>query len=409
MTRTKDEHEGQVKYPELHDIPQVTLAEAKEQILLSLKYNQRRGCVVLVGESGLGKTQIFPQIAQETGRKVLPIHTAQYGLMGAGIPLRTEDDFFKIAVPDVFPKHTDKAIIVFDELNQGLKHTLNMFFTLMEDGRIFNYNIPKDCLVAATMNPATANYAVTTIENNAAIRRRVKFFYIIPDFKGFLAHASSPAFHQFSSCDSAKSRPCFPELLNYFKAKPSNIYDIKAKDNNKQYCCPAVIETISEDLYNIDMAGISLHGEFAQNRISASLGCTMAAEIVAHLKDSSITLSAEDVLNNYKKVKKAVKSLVSNNMHEKLTDLCMNVLSLLFASTPDVPSAAINFLTFCGELPQEITLAMLTNMRETAKQNDALPYLNKLMAEFQKHDAWSNLQIAIDNSHIKIAESIKKS
>jgi hypothetical protein len=52
---------------------------------------------------------------------------------------------------------------------------------------------------------------------------------------------------------------------------------------------------------------------------------------------------------------------------------------------------------------------MLTNMRETAKQCDALPYLSKLMAEFQKHDAWAELQITLDNSHLKIAEGIKKS
>lgn len=400
--------ENRPKYPELHDIPQVTLQEAKEQIMLSIECNQRRGTIVLVSESGVGKTQVCAQIAQETNRRLMPIHTAQWSLLGAGIPLRTADDFFKIAVPDIFPKPEEDALILFDELNRGPKHTINMFFTLMEDGRIFNYLMPHNCIIVGTMNPATAQYAVTVLETEAAFRRRIKFMYVVPDVKGFLKHASSPRFHASSFCENAKDKPCHPNLLSYFKAKPSNIYDVKAKDQNKQYCCPAVIETVSEDLYNMEYKHISIHDTYALNRIGASLGTTMALEIIAHLKDSAVTLSADDVLNNFPKVKRSVTALIRKNMHEKLVDLSINVVNLMFATTPPVETTAVNFLDFCTELPKEIAHSVLTSLAETARQNKAVPYLNSLMGELQNYDHWADLQIAMDANHLAVEKGIQK-
>ena len=99
---TKNQNE--LSYAERLDIPQVTLAEAKEQILMSIEFKQRRGCFILVWEAGLGKTQIFTQIAREVGYRLQPIHSAQYNLMGACIPRKAEGEFFDIAVPSMFPK-----------------------------------------------------------------------------------------------------------------------------------------------------------------------------------------------------------------------------------------------------------------------------------------------------------------
>ena len=122
-----EKEQTELSYPERMDIPQVTLAEAKKQILLSLRSKQRRGCFILVGESGLGKTQIFNQIQKEENYNIHPIHTAHWGLMGSGIPRKAEGGFFDVAVPSIFPKEGEKAILLFDELNQGLKHAISMF------------------------------------------------------------------------------------------------------------------------------------------------------------------------------------------------------------------------------------------------------------------------------------------
>lgn len=401
-----DKKETTLSYAERMDIPQVTLAEAKQQILLSLKSKQRRGCIVLVGESGLGKTQIFSQICREEGYNLKPIHTAHWGLMGSGIPRKAEGEFFDVAVPSIFPKKKEKAILLFDELNRGLKHAIAMFFTMLEDGSMFNYRLPDECLVAATMNPDTAAYHVTNIENEAAIRRRVKFLYVVPDFTGWYKHAQTPIFHAESS-GPAKDKPCHPEVLAYFSAHSKRLYDDKARDQGKQYICPATIETISEDAYNLQSEGLSLIDEAARVRFSASIGITGTIQLQEYIKDSTLVLDANDVIGKYsKRTQKAIQKLAIDQQ-EKLADLCENVLTLMFAQKPDAKKTAPRFLNFCKDLPPELSANMLFQMKETAVQANARPYLDELMGQLQDYEDWIQIQLQLDKSHRKLEDGLR--
>jgi len=398
----------ELSYAERLDIPRVSLKEAKEQIKLSLQYRQRRGCIILVGESGLGKTQIFHQLCTEENYRLYPIHTAHYGLMGSGIPRKAEGEYFKIAVPDCFPKEGEKAIVLFDELNRGLKHAIAMFFTMLEDGSMFNYRLPEDCLVVATMNPDTAAYTVTNIENEAAIRRRVKFMWVTSDFKGWMEHAKTPMFHS-GSFGPARDKPCHPEILDYFRANPKRLYDDKAQKTGKQYLCPATVETISEDAYNLQAAGLSLFDDMAQTRYAASVGVHAATQISEHIKDSSVLLNASDVLEGYNKATRtAVGKIKANSQEEKLADLCENVLELMFADQLEVAPTAKCFLKFCRDLPEEIAANMLFQMKESAVRADARPYLDSLMGELQNYEDWIDIQLKLDKNHRQIDDELRQ-
>ncbi len=406
MATQKEQTE--LSYPERMDIPQVTLAEAKEQILLSLKSRQRRGCIILVGESGLGKTQIFGQIATEQGYSINPIHTAHWGLMGSGIPRKAEGGFFDVAVPSIFPKEGEKSILLFDELNQGLKHAIAMFFTMLEDGRMFNYVLPEECLVVGTMNPDTAQYAVTSIEKNAAIRRRVKFLYVVPNCAGWVEHAESPAFHA-TTTGAAKDKPCHPDVLGFIKAHNKLLYDSRARDQGKQYMCPATVETLSQDAYNMTAEKISLDSQFANVRFAASIGLTVTSQLLEYIKDSSILLNPLDILHGYgSKTQRAVAKLINQSKQEKLADLAEGVLLLLFTEKIKARKVAPHFLNFCKDLPEELTSNMLTQMAKTAEQAKATRYLDELMDELQDFEDWIQMQFSLDNNHREIDEGLKK-
>lgn len=87
MARKKQgEEQKKLTYAEKYDIPRSTIAEVKEQILLSWKQKQHRGAICVVGEAGIGKSQIVAQIAEDEGASVYDIRTAHYGLVGTGIP-----------------------------------------------------------------------------------------------------------------------------------------------------------------------------------------------------------------------------------------------------------------------------------------------------------------------------------
>jgi hypothetical protein len=399
--------EGKLSYVDRYDMAHVSLSEARDQVILHIKSGQTRGCPLFVGESGIGKTQVWQAIADACDMDLRMIHTAHYGLMGAGIPVPEEEkNFFNIALPSLFQVNGRPFILVFDEVNRGAKYVINMFFTLMEDRKMFDYVMPEDCMVAATMNPSTGQYAVTELENEVAFRRRMKWFYISPDFKGWLQHAETDAFHA-NSKSNAKGKPCHPGILSYFRAKPKSMYDYKAKDEGKLFCCPATIETLSEDVWNMEEAGISIHGEFAFNRLGSSTGMALAAEVIAHLKDSSVTLSADDVLSNFPKVKKAIKKMVKNSLHEQLMDLSLNVMKLLFATTPDIGKTATNFTEFCHTLPLELSSNMLFGMKKVAQENQAEAYMYDLLDDLQENDKWIALQTKIDKDYRSIDEGLK--
>jgi len=408
MAREEKEKE-KINYAELHDMPRASIAEARAQIELSIKMKQRRGCFVLVGESGIGKTQIIEQIAQDNDMRICTIRTAHYGLMGAGIPSTKEalPGYFNIVVPSVFPNPGERAIVLFDELNQGLQHAIAMFFSMLEDGQMFNYKLPEESIVLGTMNPATAQYAVTTIENNAALRRRIKFLYLHADFKGWMNHAKSPRFHGPNSSTVSRGKACHPDILSYYTHKPTAIYDEGAKNNNKLYCCPAAIETLSADAYALEAVGEPLYGDMALLRYSASIGTTMTAELVRHVKDNSTTIDPAVVLTDFKKVKPAIKRLIENSMQEILADLDLNVLKILFSTTPPVKKAALNFIEFVEAHSDDMAHAMLTQMKRLAKENNAGDYLKSLMRELQEHPSWSELHLKFDQSHRKYEEKIK--
>jgi hypothetical protein len=409
MAREEKEKE-KIDYAELHDMPRASIAEAREQIELSIKTKQRRGCFVLVGESGIGKTQVIEQIAEDHKMRVCTIRTAHYGLMGAGIPSTksTTPGFFDIVVPSVFPNPGEKAIVLFDELNQGLQHAIAMFFSMLEDGQMFNYKLPEESIVLGTMNPATAQYAVTTIENNAALRRRIKFLYLHADFKGWMKHAKSPRFHGPNSSTVSRGKPCHPDILSYFVAKPTAIYDEGAKNNNKLYCCPAAIETLSADAYALQEAGQNLYSDMALLRYSASIGTARTAELVRHIQDNSTTIDPAVILTDFKKAEPAIRRLIENSMQEILADLDLNVLKILFSTTPPVKKAAANFVEFVQAHSDDMAYAMLTQMKRLAKENNAGDYLKTLMRELQEHPAWSALHMKFDASHRNYESKLKE-
>jgi hypothetical protein len=393
-------------YPELLDIPSATLKEAGEQIDVTIEYAQRRACIVLVGESGLGKTQIFDQIARKHKYNLCPIHAAQFNLIGAGIPGRAENGFFDLAVPSSFPKPGEKSIVFFDEINRAVKHAINMFFTMLEDRRLFNYRLPEGCIVAAAMNPSDAQYAVTKIENEPAIRRRVKFLWITHSSSDWLAYAETANFH-YGDCVVARDKPCHPDILAYFRANPKAIYDVKAKEAGRQYVCPATIQTISEDAYVLAAAEIPLAGERARTRFSASIGLTQTQQLVAYIEDHSVMISAADVLYRPRATRTAIQSLKDDAQHEKLADLAENVLTVLFADLPeDMNQTARNFLSFCRILPLEQAAAFCQQMNAHAEGDVKFNYLKNLMAALQHLPNWFNLQIQFDSTHRAIDEAI---
>lgn len=409
MAKNKEQQKKE-HYAAIHDIPKATIGEIKAQIKLSWTHRQHRGAFVVVGEAGVGKSQVVAQIAAEEKAKIYDIRTAHYGLVGAGIPSTKDapNGYFDIVVPSVFPKPGEKSIMLFEEINQGLQHAISMFFSLIEDRRMFNYELPDDSIVVALMNPATAMYAVQSIEGNAALRRRLKWLYAIDSFRDWYKHAKTKKFHGSDMVCLGEAKACHPMILGYLQNYPNNLYDKAAQLQSRQYMCPATAQTVSLDAYVMEKEGLSLSSTFALTRFASSIGEHMATALVEYIKDNSTAVKAEDVLNSYtKKAQRPVKRLLEKSEHEKINELNINVLKYMFGVQPDIKKAAFNFVDYLNDLPNEMRVSIMSQLKKNADDSDAEQYLFELMRQVQKHPEWIRIHTEIDKSQSNVDAQLK--
>jgi len=398
----------EVKYYERHDIPVVTTEEAKNHIAFALRNKIHRGVLCLVGHAGSGKTQIVLQTAKEAGYRVCYIRTANFNILSCGVPSTksAEKGFFELVVPDSLPKPGEKAILFFDEVNHAQQHAIAMFFSLLEDRQLFNYQLPDDCLVIAAMNPHTAQYSVTRIEHNAALRRRLMWLYVIPGFKNWLDHAMSDQFHMTDADALGEAKPCHPDLLSYFRRYPDRLYDQGAFMEEKQFTCPATVQTASLNAYLLEKEGINLMDPFAYTRFAGILGTTTATGIVRFLETINDLIDPTTVVEDYKNAQERVKILVEKGKSDLLGELAGGVNHHLFLSNKQIKTLAKNYVQFLLDLPVELTITALRQLPTIAGENNAKERLSKLTQALTTMDSWKDLKVRLDRMDKELTEAI---
>jgi hypothetical protein len=392
-------------YWDKYGIPRVTLHEAAWNIELSLKTNQTRGVICLISEAGEGKSQLINQLARKYNRRVVDIRTAQFSLLGAGVPQRANEKTgqFDIAVPSDYPQPGEKAIVLFEEINQGQQHAIAMFFRLLEDRGIYNYKLPDDCLVIAVMNPATAGYNVTKLETNHAFNRRLMKFFVYTPFAEWLEHAKTKDFHY----TDGRELPCHPWILRYLQATPNMLYAAKDRDGNKQFACPATWQTVSLHLYNLEASGEPLTSERSLNRIAASVNQVTASTLVEYIRNKAILIGPEEVLTKYKakgKLRERVLELKSEPGGDYLR-LVESVAHYLFNEKPDPDATAPYLVRFWADMPEETMQSFYSQLGAAAEAGSReyttnnVAYMQRLTRALQTEPLWEALNKQLNETH----------
>lgn len=372
MSNTQTENVStQELYHEKFNIPRIPLAEALWQLDLSIKQNQTRGVWCFISEAGVGKSQGVREVARKHGLRVVDIRTAQYSLMGAGVPQRADETtgHFKIAVPDDFPKKGEKALILFEEVNQGQAHAVSMFFQFLEDRGLFNYLLPDDCIVVALMNPATAGYNVTRLETNHAFNRRLMKAYVYSTFKEWMEHAKRTDFHYSDGLE----KPCHPWVLRFLDADPNRLYTEAERDKNQQFACPATWQTVSLSLYNLEAAGEPLTSARAKTRIAASINSTNAESLTRFIADESVLVAPDKVLADYatdEKLRHRLQRMARSGSGE-IDALIENLTTRIIDNEPEVTTVVPNFVKFWRDLPLERLNSVMAHFDRALKKNDS--------------------------------------
>lgn len=388
-------------YHDKYAIPKIPLGRAMRHIDRHLRLNITRGVICLISEAGEGKSQGIRQLARKHNRRVVDIRTSQFTLMGAGIPQRADEatGMFKIAVPDEFPKPGEKAILLFDEINQGQPHAISMFFKMLEDRGMFNYELPEDCVVIALMNPSSGGYSVSKIETNRAITRRLKKFYVYNTFGDWVKHAESDEFHHGDAF--LKGRPCYPWVLRFLRTEPSLLYAAKDRDGDKAFACPATWQTVSADLYALeseygDLTDKDTARKFydeAEEIVGASVNTVMAHALVEYMRNNAIRISPEEVLKNYKP-KSALRKRILEMQKEpdgNFANIVGAVAAYLFSEECDPKDVSAQLVPFMNDMPIPMLVKFRQDMAACADTAEKLEYAKRLTREMQTYPEWMEM------------------
>lgn len=129
---------------------------------------------ILVGNAGVGKTQMVHQLAEKTGRKVTSLIISQMepeDLMG--MPAKDMDK--KVTVwlrPDWWPTDSNR-ILFLDEIARAKSDVKNAILQLLTDRRLGEHILPDDTWIIAAMNPSNDNFDQEEVFDSAFIDRFV--------------------------------------------------------------------------------------------------------------------------------------------------------------------------------------------------------------------------------------------
>lgn len=250
------------------EVIKITQTEYKQN--LTVKENN----MLIFGKSGIGKTAIVKEFAEENGLKLL-----DYDLAGrlpeevAGIPA-VKDDFYTRTLDkeleDFFKVEGEGYILLFDEINQGSPDTLNTLYRITHPNpkmRVWaGHNISK-CQIVACGNMADGS-----------------------DGTVYLTDLPTPLINRFYVFELVASKK---DTTNYLKNKYKNIPQVS------KYIRVMLDNDISPR--DIDEVLKNLQYDYSNRFIEAKIGSALTAKLL-DIQKGIKNLDPAELLTNARKV-----------------------------------------------------------------------------------------------------------
>ena len=166
-----------------------------KETLLALEYLfEARLCPNLIGETGIGKTELLAQYTIKRGMDLIPLQVSQLEPSDfVGLYKTTDDDRTMNCAPNWLPyKDATEAttgaaaakeaidqlrkvftgeinpnggVIFLDEINRGHEDIRQALYQLVNERRIHSYVLPDNYVVCAASNPASEGYEVNEFDD----------------------------------------------------------------------------------------------------------------------------------------------------------------------------------------------------------------------------------------------------
>ncbi len=267
---------------------------------------------LLIGEAGIGKTTIIHDIANEAGRRVIEIPLQ---VMDAedfiGMVHETPDGKFDFLLPKWFPTNAKEKVIIFlDEINRSTRRVRGALLKLVLEHQLNGHKLPKDTWIAAAMNPATDDYDVEELIDQAFLSRFIRID-IKADADDWLRWARKHGINKYVINFIRENR-------QWMIAKPSEDGNVATN--------PRTWEKVSTLLNAFTAEQIKAHGfDVFKNQLGNE--CTMS--FLNFIKSETKNVKPDEFLHKPKEIFNTVKSLPDDKKNILLTKVVDYVVEKL--------------------------------------------------------------------------------
>jgi hypothetical protein len=304
-----------------------------------------RQAIMIRGPHGIGKSQIFQQIADKLGMELIDRRLSQMtegDLLG--LP-ELSDGVTRFCPPDWFMAACKAPkIILLDEFNRGTPEILNTAMQITLDFELNGNKLHPETRVYAAIN-ASAEYSVNELDFAQADR-----FWTIdlePTVEDWLTWATDTGVD--------------PVIVDFIRQNPGHLRAKGQMEPGKVYPSQRSWDKLNQAFRK---AGLDLTAEGVPELLYplsiGFVGLEAAITLRDFVKNYENILSAEDILNNWKKVKGKVSKLSAdkqNALLDKLINHCKG--------NPWSDEQMDNVTAFVKSISQEMTISFFNKVMET--------------------------------------------
>jgi hypothetical protein len=310
---------------------------------LKLPVMERRLSQMSEGDMiGLPWQEVLSAAVTDTERHVVEGVQALVAL-GGRVALDSNFKVTSFAPPDWLAQCANEPHLIFlDEFNRATPEVMQAAFQLVLDRRIGSLKIHPECRIYAAINVA-ASYQVN--EMDPALLDRFAVVDLEPTVEDWLTWAKGIGNINQLMIDFINQHPSHLEISAKDKVTPGTITPSRRSWARLDKCLQG------SDLYSDD--GVRQPVFF---QVCASLVGVAAAGPFQKFCQDNNSVTAEDILNKWNKVKGRIEQMSANNRVPELTGV-IDRLSTFFANNKLTQAQAENYERFAKTIPTEMVVS----------------------------------------------------
>lgn len=251
-----------------------------------LFHNAKRGIVTMIwGASGVGKSAIMKQVADELGAKFHDLRANLFDPVDVRGGLKVIDDNGHwrtvYGIPEDYPAPGSKDLhfLAIDEITTAPKATMNALLQLLLDRRIGSYTLPENTIIACAGNRAIDDAAVFNMPS--PVKNRMAHFTVEPnkdDFADF--------------CTDNRIDPIIPSFIRF---RPDLLHNMDRTDT--AFPTPRSYIETHKSLQGTPYLNDPSHDDMLRAIVSSHIGTGAGGEFVTFVQFAKDAPDIGKILN----------------------------------------------------------------------------------------------------------------